>query len=101
MKVLLIHGAAETPELANDVRLCAANSLGPCRVRPDGDELFDVLKGSRAVESVSRFRQRGGGKLEACGNAPPGGEFVPLGEEEECRKRQDKIPPQSARRNTA
>src|SRR6267378_2041372 len=70
MKILLLDGATETLELADDVSLRAANPVAAGRVRPDGHELLDVLVGAGAVESTRRFSRRranNAGQRRRCG----------------------------------
>src|SRR6266404_2072790 len=58
MKILLLDGATETLELADDVSLRAANPVAAGRVRSDGHELLNMFVGAGAVESTRRFSGR-------------------------------------------
>ena len=100
VKILLFHRASETFQLADDVFLRAANSLGPGRVRPDGHKLLDMLVRPGAVKATRRFRRGRGRKRCRLGSARSlraisGGRGMPARGEARKAKRREKQRPSS------
>ena len=59
MEVFLFDRTTEALELADDVSLRLVNPVGPGGVRTDGNELLNMLVGSRSVKPRLWFPRQG------------------------------------------